>query len=269
MRTLVHISDLHFGRILPGILDPLVDFIGEIQPTLVAVSGDLTQRARTHEYIAAREFLQKIRFPQIVVPGNHDVPLRNPFARAFRPLTNYKRYITDDLQPFFADEEIAVAGVNTARSLTWKDGRINSRQLAKLRATLEPLSDSHIKIVVTHHPFDLPAGASGSVVGRSKLAMQTLADCGVDILLAGHFHIAHIGHTAKRYNVPGFSAVIVSSGTSTSTRGRGNPNSLNVIQIDQPQLHVSHYHWQPEQARFVCDSKERFEQVNDEWLRLE
>jgi 3',5'-cyclic AMP phosphodiesterase CpdA len=267
MRTLVHISDLHFGRIKPEILDPLLGFIREIQPVLVAVSGDLTQRARSHEFAAAREFLQKIPFPQIVVPGNHDVPLHNPIARFVRKLDRYRRYITDDLQPFFADEEIAVVGVNTARALTWKDGRINRRQLAALRASLEPLDGNRIKIVVTHHPFDLPAGAAGKVVGRSRLAIKTLADCGVDLLLAGHFHIADTGHTAKRYNVPGYSALIVSTGTSTSTRHRGQPNSLNLIHIDRPYVTIEQHVWHPDEGMFRVHCADEFQQVNDEWIR--
>ena len=108
-----------------------------------------------------RGFLAAIPFPQIVVPGNHDVPLYNLVSRFARKLDRYTRYVTDDLQPVFADSEIVVAGVNTARALTWKDGRINRRQLKQLRATLEPVPPERTKIVVTHHPFDLPAGASG------------------------------------------------------------------------------------------------------------
>src|ERR1051325_4488777 len=137
MRTIVHLSDLHFGRIDPAILAPLVTFIGEIKPDVVAISGDLTQRARTAEFLAAKEFLASIPFPQIVVPGNHDVPLHNLFARFGRKLDRYRRYITPELQPVFADTEIVVAGVNTARALTWKDGRINRRQLEELRTTME------------------------------------------------------------------------------------------------------------------------------------
>jgi 3',5'-cyclic AMP phosphodiesterase CpdA len=269
MRTLVHISDLHFGRIKPGILDPLLGFIREIQPALVAVSGDLTQRARTHEFVAAREFLQKIPFPQIVVPGNHDVPLHNFIARFTRKLDRYRRHITDDLQPFFADEEIAVAGVNTARAFTWRDGRINRHQLEALRARFKPLGRARIKIVVTHHPFDLPEGASGNVVGRSRLAIKTIAECGVDLLLAGHFHIAHTGHTAKRYKIPGYSGLIVSSGTSTSTRHRGQPNSLNVIRIEQPNLTIERQVWHPEEGEFRIHSTEAFQQENEEWSRQE
>ena len=268
MRTLVHLSDLHFGTTDPAILPPLVKFISEIRPDLVAVSGDLTQRARTAEFLAAKEFLAAIPFPQIVVPGNHDVPLHNPFSRFVRRLDRYARYITPELQPVFADEEIVVAGVNTARAFTWKDGRINARQLAELRRTMMAPPTARTKIVVTHHPFDLPAGASGRVVGRSRLAIKTLAECGVDLLLAGHFHIADTSQTAKRYQLPGYSAIVVSSGTSTSTRGRGQPNSLNVIRIDAPNLTIERRIWRPTSGLFDILSVEQFRRAEKGWVRV-
>ena len=267
MRTVIHLSDLHFGRIDSAILPPLAKFIGDEKPDLVAISGDLTQRARTVEFVAAKEFLAAIPFPQIVVPGNHDVPLHNLVARFTRKLDRYRRYITSEVQPVFVDDEIVVAGVNTARALTWKDGRINHRQLDELRATFEAVPADRTRIVVTHHPFDLPAGASGRVVGRSRLAMKVLAECRVDLLLAGHFHIADIGQTAKRYKMPGYSAIIVSSGTSTSARGRGQPNSFNLIRIDRPNLTIERRTWQPSLSSFDILSVERFHHARGSWIR--
>jgi len=267
MRTLIHLSDLHFGRIHEPILAPLVAFINETKPDLVAISGDFTQRARTIEYLAAQEFLALIPFPKIVVPGNHDVPLRNLFLRFTRSLKSYRRYICDDLQPFFSDDEIAVAGVNTARALTWKDGRINLRQLAKLKESFGGVPPELVKVLVTHHPFDLPAGAHGKIVGRSRLAIKTIAECRVDLLLAGHFHIAGTGDTATRYNIPGYSALIVSSGTSTSTRARGQPNSFNVIRIDRPKLEIERHVWRPETNTIGQFSVERFKQTEVGWIR--
>lgn len=267
MRTIVHLSDLHFGRIDPAILDPVIGFVRALRPDVVAVSGDLTQRARTSEYIAARDFLRALPLPQIVVPGNHDVPLHNLFSRFVKSLNRYRRYITDDLAPFYADLEIAVAGVNTARALTWKGGRINRAQLAALRRHFNHVPPERTKIVVTHHPFDLPAAASGHVVGRSRLAIQTFAECGVDVFLAGHFHIADIGYTAKRYRMPGYSALIISSGTSTSTRGRGEPNSLNVIRIERPNITIERWVWLPAAAKFERTSIEQFGRTAEGWVR--
>ena len=268
MRTVLHLSDLHFGRIDEAILSPLLTFINATKPDLVAISGDFTQRARTIQFIAAQEFLDLIPFPKIVVPGNHDVPLRNLFLRFWHSLDSYRRYICDDLQPFYSDPEIAVAGVNTARALTWKDGRINNAQLAKLKEDFDKVPDGRTKIVVTHHPFDLPAGAHGRVVGRSRLAIQTLAEARVDLLLSGHFHIADIGYTAKRYNIPGYSALIVSSGTSTSTRYRGGQtNSLNLIRIEHPRIEIERHVWKPATLEFQASPAEQFQRTDEGWIR--
>src|SRR4051812_38671335 len=203
MRTIVHLSDLHFGRIDPAILAPLIKFIGELKPDLVAVSGDLTQRARTAEFLAAKEFLASIPLPQIVVPGNHDVPLHNVFARFVRRLDRYQRYITPELQPVFADAEMVVVGLNTARALTWKDGRINRGQLKKLQATMETTPAGRTKIVVTHHPFDLPAGAAGRGGGRSRRAVKKPAATRGGPFLARPFPISDTTPTAKRDQMPG------------------------------------------------------------------
>ncbi|HSQ20225.1 MAG TPA: metallophosphoesterase, partial [Blastocatellia bacterium] len=116
MRTLVHLSDIHFGRLDEAIIEPLIQTINNIKPDVVAISGDLTQRARSHQFKAARAFLDALPKPQIVVPGNHDIPMHNLLYRFAQPLDKYRRYITDDLRPLYSDEEIVVVGVNTARS---------------------------------------------------------------------------------------------------------------------------------------------------------
>jgi 3',5'-cyclic AMP phosphodiesterase CpdA len=269
MRTLVHLSDLHFGRVDARLLDPLISAVTATSPDLIAVSGDLTQRARSQQFRDARAFLDALPQPQIVVPGNHDVPLHNVFTRFLQPLHKYKRYITRNLQPAYVDDEIVVVGVNTARSLTFKGGRINEDQVVRIREQLCVSGDDLIKTVVTHHPFDLPAGHNErDLVGRSKMAMTGLAECGADLFLAGHLHVSHTGHTAKRYNISGHSALVVQAGTASSTRARGEANSFNVIRIHRPDISVERLEWRPESSTFAASGKERFRHTSDGWIRL-
>jgi 3',5'-cyclic AMP phosphodiesterase CpdA len=269
MRTLVHLSDLHFGRVDEQIIKPLISAVTEIKPDLVAVSGDLTQRARSQQFRDARTFLDALPRPQIVVPGNHDVPLHNLFTRFLQPLSKYRRYISEDLHPTYVDEEIVMVGVNTARSFTVKGGRINADQVARIRGQLCGANEDLIKIVVTHHPFDLPEGHSErDLVGRSQMAMTGLAECGADLFLAGHLHVSHTGHTAKRYNIAGHSALVVQAGTASSTRGRGEANSFNVIRIHHPDISVERLEWQAETLKFAVASNERFRHTSDGWIRL-
>jgi 3',5'-cyclic AMP phosphodiesterase CpdA len=269
MRTIVHLSDLHFGRVDRQLIEPLIKTINEIKPDLVAVSGDLTQRARARQFVEARVFLDALPEPQIVVPGNHDIPLHNIFARFLGPLDNYRRYITEDLQPSYADEEMVVVGVSTARSLTIKGGRINQEQIARVREKLCSFDDDMVKILVTHHPFDLPEGYSDrDLVGRARMAMAGLAECGADLFLAGHLHVTYSGHTAKRYNIQGHSALVVQAGTAASTRGRGETNSFNVIRLNHPNISVERLSWNSESVSFVITSDEHFQHSNVGWVRI-
>ena len=266
MRRLIHLSDLHFGRADHVIIQPLLDFITTTKPDLVAVSGDLTQRARIREFLQARDFLDAIPFPKVVVPGNHDVPLYNVFARLFRKLDRFRRFVSEDLEPFYFDSEIAAAGVNTARALTGKNGRVGRQQLEKLRARFAAVPGQIVKIVVTHHPFDLPPGVVGDrVVLQAESAMKNLAQIPVDMLLAGHFHVAGTTRTTMRYKIESFAALIIASGTAISTRGRGQPNSLNVIEINAPTVLITQYGWEPASHTFEPFSTERFLRTPSGW----
>ena len=269
MRTIVHISDIHFGRIDYAVVENLIAKINEINPNLVVVSGDLTQRARSIQFIEARDFLDKLPKPQIVVPGNHDIPLHNVFARFVTPLDKYKKYITDDLEPFFADEEIAVLGINTARSLTIKDGRVNKKQVAVIRKKLCALPNEILKVLVTHHPFDLPEGYDNDqIVGRAEMAIREITDCGADVFLAGHIHVSHIGHTATRYKLgAGRNALVVQAGTATSTRGRGEANSFNLIEFEHPRLVVKRLECASAETGFVTAETQEFLQGEKGWAR--
>ncbi len=240
MRTLVHLSDLHFGHLDPAILDPLRNSVKAIGPDLVIISGDLTQRARVEEFEQARDFLKTLPEPQVVVPGNHDVPLHNLYARFRLPLREYQRFITEDLAPFYRDSEVAVLGINTARSLIWKNGRVNIRQINEIEERFCEIANV-VKVLVTHHPFDLPEEhGRRDLVGRARHAMVQIARCNIDLLLAGHFHVSQSGRTASRYQIPGHSAIFVQAGT-ISTRARGEANSFNAIQIDKNRIVVERY----------------------------
>ncbi len=271
MRTIVHLSDIHFGRVDYDLIEPLIAIVAEIKPDVTVVSGDLTQRAKSREFEEAREFLKRLPSPQIVVPGNHDVPLYNVFDRFLQPLEDYQEYITDDMEPFYSDDEIAVLGINTARSFVIKGGRINEMQVARIRDRMCELDNKMIKIIVTHHPFDLPdTYHEKELVGRAKMAMEALADCGADVLLAGHFHTSYTGHTASRYKIDGYNALVVQAGTATSTRGRGEANSFNVLKAEHPNISVQRFVWNPEEKAFGVFKTENFLHSDEKgWLRIE
>ncbi len=178
MRTLVHLSDLHFGRTKPEVVAACREEVIATKPDVLVVSGDFTQRAKSAEFAEARDFLGGLPGEKVCVPGNHDIPLWNALARLFTPLRNYRRFISREMTPVYRDSEITVLGINTARSLTWKDGRVNREQIAAARKQLALGGPEMIRIVVTHHPFDLGETRSAhELVGRARMAMKELAAC--------------------------------------------------------------------------------------------
>jgi 3',5'-cyclic AMP phosphodiesterase CpdA len=273
VRTIVHLSDLHFGRIDPTLPPVLLRAVVKAAPDLVVVSGDLTQRARIAEFKAAAQFLRTLPGPQLIVPGNHDVPLYNIFQRWLSPLGRYRRYITNDLAPFYQDAEIAALGVNTARAMTFKDGRINRLQVEAGMQRLAHCGKGVTRIVVTHHAFDTPETAPGAivahnVVGRADMAMAAFIGAGIDMILSGHLHVSGIGETTKRYRLPGRAVLLVRAGTATSTRQRGEVNAFNVVRIDQHELVIDCMVWRPQDAGFMAASTERFRRTEVGWSRL-
>jgi 3',5'-cyclic AMP phosphodiesterase CpdA len=269
MRTIAHLSDPHFGRIEPATVQALILTVTEARPDVVVVSGDFTQRAKEREFQEARQFLRALPSPQIVVPGNHDVPLYNVLARALNPLRNYQRYITKDLDPFYSDDEIAIAGINTARSLTLKNGRINRQQVAQSCARLEACGENRTRVIVSHHPFDLPETHElHGLVGRAHMAMAGFARCRVDLVLSGHLHISHTSESAARYKIPGHSALVIHAGTATSTRGRGELNSFNIIHVDRSSVAVQCLTWDPERSSFFLSVTAQFQRTSAGWFRI-
>ncbi len=270
MRTLLHLSDLHFGRIDASLIDPLRLFARKLAPDLVVVSGDLTQRARTAQFEQARHFLDSLPQPQIVVPGNHDVPLHDVFSRFARPLAKFRRLISNEVLPIYVDEEIAVIGIDTSRSLTFKGGRINTQQIGSVLAVFDKVDAGLTKVVVSHHPFDLPdAPDTRDLVGRAPLAMEAFARSGVDLFLAGHLHSSQHGNTAARYPTENYAALVVQAGTATSTRVRGESNSFNVIRIASSCIDIERFDWLPDAAVFAAVMLTRYERTGRMWQRVE
>ena len=267
MRTIAHISDLHFGRI-----DPL------LPPALreALLRGQARRRGRLRRPDAARaprrvrrraRFLDSLPFPQIVVPGNHDVPLHDVMRRWLAPLEKYRSYISADIEPFYGDDEIAIQGLSTARSLTWKNGRINRMQVERTCTKLTSAGPDVTRIVVTHHPFrSAGRGHGGSLVGRAEMAITAFTKCRVDMILSGHFHMGHAGNWTRHYPALGHAAILVQAGTATSTRQRDEANSWNLIRIERPEVISSGRRGMPAREGFATSLRDTFQLGEGGWL---
>lgn len=272
MARIAHLSDVHFGAHVPEIVEAAERWLREQRPDLVIISGDFTQRARVNQYREACAFLDRIEaegLDVLGVPGNHDVPLYDIVRRFARPLERYKRYISHDLCPWYESDRLAVLGLNTARSLTIKDGRINHDQMALIRKCFAGVPEERTKILVTHHPlFSMPIGEAGELtrtVGRHEDAIAAVCDAGVHILLAGHFHRTFAESARKMVETAG-GALVIQAGTATSTRLRaGESQSFNLLHThanDEVELQV--IEWDGEGA-FRGRSHARYSFDGEHW----
>lgn len=272
MRRLVHLSDLHFGRADPAVVEALLTTVRRLAPHLAVVSGDLTQRARRTEFHDARAFLDALPCPCLVVPGNHDVPLYDLGQRFLNPLGRFTRFITPDLRPVHRDREYVVIGLNTTRSWTVKDGTIRMGDLQHALAALDAAGPQRVKLVVAHHPFEAGRGSWARMMGRAPVphALTALSRAGADVFLTGHLHVGYTGHTAARYRMAARTAIVVEGGTATSTRVRGEANSFSLIRIERRRISVERWVWQSDADGFVePQGAQRFDASSSGWLPVD
>ncbi|MDB4285649.1 metallophosphoesterase [bacterium] len=247
---ILHISDLHFGPpFVPIVAEDLLRTIPSLAPDAIVVSGDLTQRAKRHQFEEARQFFERLSdFPMLVIPGNHDVALWRIFERLFKPHALYCEIIWPDLNPVLRVGNVVLVGLDSTaprRSIT--NGRIFPRQLRQCEETLAALPDGLTRIVVAHHHF---APGHDPVWDVAMPGAWRAIDCfvehKVEMIMGGHLHRSYIGSSLDFF--PGHhrdrGVIIVQCGTTTSNRGKGrehDENTFNLIDVESETFTVTHY----------------------------
>jgi 3',5'-cyclic AMP phosphodiesterase CpdA len=266
MRTIVHISDLHFGRTEPDLEEALRAKILERKPDLIIVSGDLTQRATKKQFLEAELFFSSLPFPIFIVPGNHDVPLYSFWKRFSRPYANYQKHISDDLEPEYLDDEMAVVGINTVRILRMKEGSVNDLQTKRVYHMLHGLKENIFKIIVSHHPFNIPKGHYKRPLSRSRKFWKFFEDMRIDLFLSGHLHDTLTHRKDAPYKIDPNGSLIIQAGTAISTRRRKEGNAFNIITLDFPVLTIERY-GTTDTTSFSLLKTEAFVRQPDGWVR--
>ncbi|TPE50431.1 metallophosphoesterase family protein [Amaricoccus solimangrovi] len=239
MRRLVHLSDLHFGRDRPELLEPLIAAVNDLAPDAIAISGDLTQRARRRQFAAARAFVQRLEAPCLIVPGNHDVPLDRPVSRLLRPWRRYREAFGRDLEPVWSDDEMTLVGVNSVNPFVWQRGWVARRALSRVRRVLARTPPDRARVIVMHHPLEHLPDERKALTRGAERAVDALAAAGADVVLSGHLHSWRAEPFAHREGRAGL--VQVQAGTGLSNRLRGEENDFNLLSFSPDELIVDRY----------------------------
>lgn len=233
--TLLQISDPHFGTEQPRVVEALLQLARAVDPDVVVLSGDITQRARNRQFRSARAFLDRMQPRALVaIPGNHDIPLFNIPARVLAPYANYSRAFGADLEPEFESADLMVIGVNTTRPRRHKDGELSPQQIERVASRSQRAPRTQVRIVVVHQPVLAirDSDESNLLVGHRE-AIPRWAASGVDIVMGGHIHLPYVRSLRTTFPALPRDIWTVQAGTSVSSRIRdGVANSINVLHCD-------------------------------------
>ncbi len=252
MLTVLQGSDLHFGKPhLPRVASAFGELVGEVDPGVIVLAGDFTQRAKVREYRQAREYIDALPdVPVIVTPGNHDIPLYRAHERLFAPFRNYRAHIESELDGFARVEGavfVSLCSAEPHRALV--NGRLGDEQLEFAARILHESSPKDVRILVTHHPLVRPPdGGADHIVPGSNALLESFREMGVELILSGHLHRSYVVQSC------GGEITHVHSGTAMSNRGRmaeKERNSVNVLAIGAHEVVVTPHWFEEDENRFV------------------
>lgn len=261
MSLLLHWSDPHFGTEVPAVRAALLQLAHDLKPDVAVLSGDITQRARPSQFAAARAFCDELGVPRLLaLPGNHDIPLVDVFARAFNPYGRYRRAFGDDLEPEHESDDLLVVCVNTTRPGNHKDGEVSREQVERVCRRLANVRRGQLRLVVTHQPACVMREEDEKDrLHGGHAAVQAWSKAGADLVLGGHIHLPYLTDVCARVKGTGRAMFCLQAGTALSDRVRhGTSNSVNVISWTAPAdgqpraCEVRRWDYDVADSRFEC-----------------
>ena len=254
MTVLAHISDPHFGTEQPPVVAALIHWIAEQAPALVVLSGDITQRARGHQFAAAKAFIERLTVPVLTIPGNHDIALFDLWSRFTRPYARFRNAFGRELEPVWESPQWLVIGVNTTRRWRHTDGEVSRRQIARVAHRLRGAQPGQRRIVVTHQPMLVTHPADrGNLLRGHAHAARAWSEAGADLLLGGHIHLPYVRSLREDHPQLHRQTWVVQAGTALSHRVRGGiPNSVNLLRYGNERdfCEVERWDYAPQRERF-------------------
>lgn len=228
MTVVLQVSDPHFGTERPKAVAALQRFCHALQPDLLLVTGDITQRARADEFAGARDFFDTLAVPaRLIIPGNHDIPLFDVVTRLFKPYSRFRHAFGPALEGEFERDDLLVITLNTTRRLRHKNGEVSDEQITRVAERLARARPQQLRLVGVHQPVAVTqqSDIENLLLGHER-AVHRWAEAGADAVLGGHIHLPYV------LPLPGLPRPMwaVQAGTSLSSRVRGGiSNSVNVI----------------------------------------
>ncbi len=235
MKSIVHISDTHFGTEKAPVKAALIEAVNQLAPDVLVWSGDITQRARRKQFLKAKNFLGSLNYKELIcLPGNHDIPLYNLPVRFFAPYSGFQRFFpAKHSVNRVVSEPLAIIGVNSCNPKHYKNGFFSNSLIREVEQFLLSVPSNWLKVVVAHHPVDvIQESDTENIVVGAEFALSRWSAAGMDIIMGGHIHFQFSRELNIRYPHVSPLTRVVQAGTAMSSRVRyGLPNSFFHLQV--------------------------------------
>jgi 3',5'-cyclic AMP phosphodiesterase CpdA len=231
---IVHISDLHFGMHEPAIIESFIEDFSLLKPEIIIISGDLTQRARTEQFQRLSEFLQRLTVPLLIVPGNHDIPLDNPFMRFLNPFKRFKTYVSSELEASFENDEVNILGVNSVTPYKVKDGVLSKKILTQISNHFSS-SPTKLNILFFHHNLKYFSGMHHPLNNATEF-LNYLKESPIHMVCTGHLHYSNVILIDKKQDAQ---CALLHAGSLCCQRTRDKNNSFYFIETKQLQCSIN------------------------------
>ncbi len=244
MTILLHFSDTHFGTEIPAVIAALHRQMATMPIDGIILSGDLTQRARLHQFRDCRAFIDAFgKAPLLATPGNHDISLWCPWERLFTPYRRYQKYFPTAFDRYGVIRVqmggVYILGVRTTRRYRHIHGELSGAQIDRVGRLLQEAPANALKLVVCHQPLYVTDKEDEvDLIRGAAKALPVWRAAGADGIISGHIHQPFLVPIP-----PGQDSLsprplwAIQNGTTTSRRLRDNyPNTFNSISNEQPAL---------------------------------
>ncbi|KQW50809.1 MULTISPECIES: metallophosphoesterase [unclassified Roseateles] len=232
MTVVLQVSDTHFGTERPVAVVALQQLSAELRPDLLLVTGDITQRARPAQFARAKAVFDQLGVPaQLIIPGNHDIPLYNVFARAFHPYGRFAEVFGEALEGEYERDDLLVIAINTTRRYRHKHGEVSQEQIDRVAERLSRARPGQLRLVAVHQPVAVTTESDiNNLLRGHERAVRRWAVAGVDAIIGGHIHLPYVLPLKQTWPDLPRAVSAIQAGTAVSHRLRGGiSNSVNVI----------------------------------------
>jgi len=228
MPFIAQISDLHVGSMnfQEDLLVNAIDQLNDMEPDVTIVTGDITENGYYLEYLKTLPYLDNIKSPILVVPGNHDA--RHVGDECFEELIKNRYGTFEDIK-----HGLKVIGLDSSEpDLDY--GRIGRSQQAWMEHEIKIADEENLyKIIALHHHI-IPVPKTGrerNVLSDAGDILQSLMTRRADLVLSGHKHMPHVWMMED--------TAFITAGTVSSLRLRGKElSSFNTIEIEDEFIEI-------------------------------